>query len=92
MQDRLKVVCNLIIPLQSSMGPTYTSRRARITVFKDPTTYTPRRARITVSKDPTAFTRIGRCLIRRVCWVVESANGQIKQWKHLNKTVPNTFY
>lgn len=30
-------------------------------------------------------------LITRVLWVVESANGRIKQWKFLAKTVPNTL-
>lgn len=30
-------------------------------------------------------------LITRVRWVVESANGRIKQWKFLAKTVPNTL-
>lgn len=64
-----------MIPLQSSMGPIYKFRRARIIV----------------SKDPTAFTRIGRCLITRVRWVVQCANGHIKQLKHLDKTVPKTF-
>ena len=28
-------------------------------------------------------------LIRKVRWVVESANGRIKQWRFLDKVVPN---
>lgn len=26
----------------------------------------------------------------QVCWVVESANGRLKSWRYLNRTVPNT--
>jgi len=28
-------------------------------------------------------------LITKVRWVIESANGRIKQWRFLNKVVPN---
>ena len=30
-------------------------------------------------------------LVTKVRWVVESVNGMIKQWKMLNKVIPNTL-